>query len=305
MLLEHLLQNLALSVEPFATCATAPGWRLSFPGWDQVTFHFVIAGEGVLTEPSGRAQTLGPNTLAIVPAQSPHAIEVGEVGETGERLDSTEAPMIPSDPPHLHAGPPDAPDALNVACGRIQVTYGSSFGLFDRLDEILVLDFSDSPQMRAVFAGLMSEQQADRPGREAMIASLMNQCLVLVFRHLSGDEGLDLPWIEAIEDPRWAPILELILEQPEQPHTVESLSRSANMSRSAFARAFRERFGTTPMSYVREVRLRRAARLLLDPAELSIAAVAHRVGFESRSQFSRAFHQLFGCPPTVFRVQGS
>ncbi len=302
MILERLLQNLALSVEPFATCGTAPGWRLSFPGWEQVTFHFVMTGEGLLTEASGRSQPLGPHALAIVPPNHPHSIETGDAGR---RLDSAVAPTIPRHPPHLYAGDPDDPDTMNVACGRIQVTYGSSFGVFDRLDEILVLDFSGSPQMQAVFAGLLSEQRTDRPGRDAMIASLMNQCLVLVFRQLSDSDELDLPWLSALEDPRWAPVLTRIVEKPEQPHSVESLAGVANMSRSAFARQFHERFGTPPMSYVREVRLRRAARLLLDPADLSVAAVAHRVGFESRSQFSRAFHELYGCSPSEFRQRAA
>jgi transcriptional regulator GlxA family with amidase domain len=56
------------------------------------------------------------------------------------------------------------------------------------------------------------------------------------------------------------------------------------------------------MDYVREVRLRSSARLLGQP-ELSVDAIASRVGFASRSHFSKAFSEHFGCSPTTYREQ--
>jgi transcriptional regulator GlxA family with amidase domain len=159
--------------------------------------------------------------------------------------------------------------------------------------------------MHDVFTGLMREQLSDQPGRETMVASLMNQCLVLVFRKLSDHDNVDLPWISALENPRWAATLDAILQHPERPHTVETLATTVNMSRSAFAWQFQERFGRPPMNYAREIRLRRAARMLIDPSDLSIEAISHLVGFASRSQLSRAFHDQFGCPPTEFRLQAN
>ena len=91
-----------------------------------------------------------------------------------------------------------------------------------------------------------------------------------------------------------------ILEHPEGPHTVESLAALAGMSRSAFARTFLEAFGRTPIDYVRDVRLRRGARLL-HRGDLSVSEIAGRVGFASRSHFSRAFRDQFGCSPAKFR----
>ena len=51
---------------------------------------------------------------------------------------------------------------------------------------------------------------------------------------------------------------------------------------------------------VREVRLRSAAHLL-DQPELSVDAIAGRVGFSSRSHFSKAFSEQFGSSPAAFR----
>ena len=45
-------------------------------------------------------------------------------------------------------------------------------------------------------------------------------------------------------------VLPYVLEHPEYPHSLESLSTRAHMSRSVFARRFVEHLGLTPMDYV-------------------------------------------------------
>jgi AraC family transcriptional activator of mtrCDE len=137
-----------------------------------------------------------------------------------------------------------------------------------------------------------------------MMTALMNQCLILVLRRVSEESDGGLPWLSALEDPRLERVMETILKHPERRHTVESLADVSNMSRSTFARHFEQCFGRSPMDYVRDVRLRRAARLL-HLGDLSVDGVAAKVGFASRSHFSRAFQLQFGCPPAQFRKQNS
>ena len=65
-------------------------------------------------------------------------------------------------------------------------------------------------------------------------------------------------------------------------------------------RVFRERFGRTPMEYLRAARLQRAQELLLT-SELPIARIAAEVGFRYLSYFDRAFREEFSMPPAEFR----
>jgi AraC family transcriptional activator of mtrCDE len=97
-----------------------------------------------------------------------------------------------------------------------------------------------------------------------------------------------------------ARVVETVLDDPGQHHTLESLAHIASMSRATFARHFEKAFDRTAMDYVRDVRLRHAARLL-DLGELSIDQIAGKVGYASRSHFSRAFDERFGVPPAEFR----
>ena len=67
------------------------------------------------------------------------------------------------------------------------------------------------------------------------------------------------------------------------------------------AEAFRQQYEQGPMSYLREARMRRAAALLRS-SDLTVADIAGRVGYASRSQFSRAFASRFGVAPAAFRA---
>ena len=79
------------------------------------------------------------------------------------------------------------------------------------------------------------------------------------------------------------------------------LSEAAGMSRSSFAERFAASTGRTPMDFVRETRIRAAGRLLTT-TDLSVDGVADRVGFASRSHFSRAFRDYFQKTPSEFRA---
>jgi AraC family transcriptional activator of mtrCDE len=299
MLLERLFENLALTVEAFATCRVAPGWRLRLPALDWVTLHFVVDGSGSLEDGSARILALPCDSLALVPPRAVHAIQCGQSVQSEASVKG--GPPPPRGLPEHLAGPAgDA--ALIVVCGRLQATYGVSLGLFDLLGECLVLDFSDEPRMRSTFEALLGEQRNGGPGAGVMMSALMNECLVQVFRRLCAHPGCELPWLVALEHPGLARVVDVVLAHPEQPHTVQSLAALAYMSRSAFAKRFRDSFGRTPMDYVRDVRLRRGAQLLRRDLRLSVDAIASRVGFQSRSQFSHAFHETFGCSPKEFRA---
>ena len=298
MVLERLFENLALKVDPFATCRLADGWRLKLPCRDWVTLHYTLQGEGQLRLGSGELRALRANSLAILPPGLAHAIECGSVqDETGaDGQGDPGAPLC-----ELVAGPLDQV-SLAIACGRIQVSYAGGMGLFDHLKEAIVLDFSDYPPMRAIFESLIEEYRRRGPASAAMMTALMNQCLIHVLRRAEEQAQGSLPWLSALEDPRLSNVVDAIVSHPERPHTVESLADIGHMSRSTFARHFEKCFGRTPMDYVRDVRLRRAARLL-QTSMLPVDGVASKVGYASRSHFSRSFQEHFGCSPADFRKQ--
>jgi AraC family transcriptional activator of mtrCDE len=298
VLLEKLFENLALSVEPFAMCRLADGWRLRLAGSDCVTLHYTLLGDGELTAGSGTLSPICGNSLAVIPPQLAHAVQFGAAANETELAGQgdPDAPLC-----ELVAGVPDERE-LAVACGRIQARYAGGMGLFDHLKDPIILDFSDSPHVRHIFEKLIEECRASGPASAAMMAALMNQCLIEVLRRADEQSGGSLPWLSALDDPRLAKVIEAILDRPERSYTLESLASLAAMSRSTFARHFEQHFARTPMDYLRDVRLRRAAQLL-QVGGSSVDGVASKVGYASRSHFSQAFSEQFGRTPTEFRKQ--
>ena len=205
----------------------------------------------------------------------------------------------PNDRPicELVAGPCKNPNFV-VACGVIHVTYGQSLGLFNHLKDILVADMAGISQVAAAFQGILAEQSHPGPGSKGLMASLMNECLVHLFRHLA-DKG-PLPWLSALDDDRLGRSLDRILEDPGGNHTVESLAEVAGMSRSTFAESFVGAFDQPPMTFLHHLRMQRSA-VLLTSGSYSVEEVGMRVGFSSRSHFSSTFKEFHGMSPAVFR----
>jgi AraC-like DNA-binding protein len=77
------------------------------------------------------------------------------------------------------------------------------------------------------------------------------------------------------------------------------LSTVAGISRSHFARAFRNTIGMAPHTFVLQRRLARAVELLIAPPALSVKEVAARCGFADQAHLTRAFKAKFGHPPSL------
>lgn len=298
-LLDRVLSDLDVFVEPFTYCLLSMGWRLSLPPAPRVMLHFVLVGKGILRMSRQEAYPLGRHWLAVVPQGVSHSLESGSVKRECR-----------IDPPPADTGPPDRLVAgtseqveMVVACGMIQARYGQSLDLFKHLPGALSVDLSGHPEVRSAFDALLREQSDPGPGSVAMQTALMSQCLVQMLRDLSEKADVSLPWLAALRHPRLAQAVERILADPGTHHTVESLADRACMSRSSFASRFADAFGVPPMSFVQNVRMQRAARMLRNGA-LPVDSVAREVGYASRSHFSRAFKKKFGMSPVAFRQAG-
>jgi AraC-like DNA-binding protein len=77
---------------------------------------------------------------------------------------------------------------------------------------------------------------------------------------------------------------------------VETLASEAGMSVSTFHHNFKAVTATSPLQYLKSIRLHKA-RLLMVQDGLNAGTAAGQVGYESASQFSREFKRLFGNSP--------
>jgi AraC family transcriptional regulator len=83
----------------------------------------------------------------------------------------------------------------------------------------------------------------------------------------------------------------------------ETLADVAGFSVPHFHRIFTAHVGESAISYVRRLRLERAARKLRMGA-VDITEVALAAGYDTHAAFSKAFKQQFGLSPSEFRQLG-
>ena len=82
-----------------------------------------------------------------------------------------------------------------------------------------------------------------------------------------------------------------------EPFSVTRMAEEVGMSVSAFHHQFKALTASSPVQYLKSVRLHKARALIVDEGS-GAAVAATAVGYESASQFSREFKRFFGASPT-------
>ncbi len=93
-----------------------------------------------------------------------------------------------------------------------------------------------------------------------------------------------------------------LVEDLSRRYTIEELSREHLLNTSALKAGFKAVYGQPVGAYMRELRMKEAARLLRE-GDLPIAGVAAAVGYENQGKFTRAFKESVGLLPTEYRRQ--
>jgi AraC-like DNA-binding protein len=120
----------------------------------------------------------------------------------------------------------------------------------------------------------------------------------IIYRVLCGTQSAALRSV-AIRNSHFAQIgkvLRRIHAEYAGPIDIETLAREAGMSLSTFHANFKAVTSTSPLQYVKSIRLHQA-RLLMVQGGANASTAANQVGYESASQFSREFKRFFGATP--------
>ncbi|MEQ8936897.1 MAG: AraC family transcriptional regulator, partial [Amphiplicatus sp.] len=120
----------------------------------------------------------------------------------------------------------------------------------------------------------------------------------ILYRLLTGEQGNKIRQI-AVSDSKLAQVTRAIgwiKKNFAEPFRIEMVAAEARMSASALHQHFKAVTAMSPLQYQKQRRLQEARRLILWES-LDAANAAHRVGYESPSQFSREYARVFGAPP--------
>ena len=130
--------------------------------------------------------------------------------------------------------------------------------------------------------------------KEGLIEAALSQvlCLAAEFQKNQTAQSSEINWREIIED---------IDESYTEKVDFSAMAKKHGLSYDRFRHLFKERFGASPYSYITDLRMEMAKRLLLNAPAFNITYIAYECGFESSSAFSSLFKKRFGLTPNEYR----
>lgn len=237
-----------------------------------------------------------------------HVLRRGDMEVTHRRSDGSTEREVISRPSLLFFPRPidhsflNAPtDESDFACATLDFDGGATHPLVRTLPSTIVLPLDEVETLGPALDLLFSEVDNVRCGRPLVADRMFEVVLIQLLRWmLDHTDQLELPpgLIPGLADERLAPALVAVHDAPGDAWNLDSLARTANMSRSAFAARFKEVLGCSPGDYLTEWRLTIAQEQLR--AGMSVTSVAAELGYASSSAFSRVFAQRMGHSPRAW-----
>jgi AraC family transcriptional regulator len=157
-------------------------------------------------------------------------------------------------------------------------------------------------RLKRIGQDLAHELTSERTGKDLLIRSLVDQVVLHLLRHyfqVRNSPNLEVSRVGLV-DRRIRKAIELMHSHLSEDLPIEQLAQAAFLSPFHFSRLFRKLTGTSPHSYLAQLRTAEARRLLSE-SDLSITEIAMRVGYASSSHFSKAFRKSTGVTPTNYR----
>lgn len=168
-----------------------------------------------------------------------------------------------------------------------------------------VLRFSEAvPWQKEALEAMESAWQAcaqEPPGFEFLAREGLSRLVFLLSAHRPAAKKP--PSEKTLRDgERIKVMLRFIQEHYGEELTAARIAGSAAVSESECLRCFKSMTGTTPMRYVRQLRIQRAAELL-EGTEEKISEIGAACGFQEMSYFARTFRELKGKSPRQYRLE--
>lgn len=138
---------------------------------------------------------------------------------------------------------------------------------------------------------IMKEATEQRPHYDALISHLLAEIILLLARYAAGNEQ---------QSKNLGYIASYITEYFNQPLDLLQLAKDTGYSPDYFRHRFTDEFGMSPKQFQMEIRLKKAAELLLN-SKKSCTEIAALCGFSTGSQFSAMFSKKYQMPPNRFR----
>jgi AraC-like DNA-binding protein len=169
-------------------------------------------------------------------------------------------------------------------------------------DPYILIQGKSRQDIASLVGRILKESRQEAYGRELMMQLLAVELLVAMARGLreEWEESLRVRSGKARELVRIA--RDFIVVNHERDISIADVARYVFLSPGYFTRAFREETGMSPSTFLMQVRVGHACKLL-EQKEIKVSGVAAQVGFSSPQRFNAAFRKHIGKTPIEYRRQ--
>lgn len=303
-LISELLTGMHLRGVQYRRIQTGPTFGLGFhnrPG--HAYFHYVAVGTALLRTNEGAVHELMPGSVVFIPQGAAHQLS-SDLAGAFQPIDMFDAIPIGESVSGVDTCPSTHPTPSAVLFyGCMALDLGGMHGLGKLMPDVMVANTDEHryPDLAPILSAMKREICSGRIGFAGMLARLAEVAAAMILRgwiecgceHATG-------LVAALRDPRLARAILALHRQPGKDWTVAELAAESHISRSVFAQRFQATIGLPPLRYATELRMRLASQWLAKE-NLSIDAVAERLGYASQAAFSRAFKRVHGQPPGASR----
>lgn len=164
-----------------------------------------------------------------------------------------------------------------------------------------ILDLTGNPSILMLLNRIIQEYHKENSSYQQEICAILQYLLIQYwrnYRHLSifrSDKTHDVQMPATI-----APALAYVELHYQQDIPSFLLAQLCNIPEAQFLKFFKKTVGKSLSQYIRQVKIQHACIILISTEEV-VLEIAYAVGFSSLVSFNRAFSDITGTSPSVFR----
>lgn len=293
-ILNDVLKTLRLSSKVFLHAKFCKKWVVDIGTLNmQVSFHVIAYGDCWLhTKESQSPRALHEGDLVICLRNTPHCI-----------TNSEELP--PDNLPRNKPTKEEIPgESTSLICGQCEFLQYYWNPIIEAMPCIMVIRSSDltGTNLKSIINLMISEVEVAGECTNVILDRLSDILFIESVRTYIDLQNNSLGYIAALQDQRLCKALTCFHDEPAKSWTVQTLSKEAGMSRSAFADRFKQMVNMAPMVYVTGWRMQNAYDALTSDGK-SVMQIAEESGYNSEAGFRKAFKKQFGVGPGSVRKE--
>ena len=182
------------------------------------------------------------------------------------------------------------------------LSYEMKFELYDEKMNGAFLSFPESlsfagGRLESTFEELLKELRNSTPYRDEMIETKFLEFLILLLRCRDGERS-DGGSVDVSD--RFFAVVEYMNQHLSEDISLKDLADVAHLEKIYFLKQFKEKMKTTPMSYLRRLRIREAKQLLAH-SDMNVTQISSAVGFLDVHHFSSTFKKAVGISPSDYK----